>query len=121
MNLDTTLEAIISYLPTPPPYLVYTGSVDTYKGIPGIYVALSHEEYTLFGSFIPFADVYFLLNPVTPGEEGIYYEFTDNVVTPIKMKSEDIKEQVTETISELSQTFQAFIDIFVPLVGDTSD
>lgn len=121
MNLDAPLELVVSHLPPPPKGLHYTGTIDTYNSIPGIYVAVSQGEYTLFGSFIPFADLYFLQHPVDPNETGIYYDFVDNGVVEIPMNAQEIKNQVEVTIKELAQTFQAFFNIFVPLTGTDDD
>ena len=119
MNLDAPLETIVSYLPEPPEGLHYSGAIDTYQGIPGIYVSISHQEYSLFGSFIPFADVYFLRHSPNPEEDSdktyTYYEFVDNGVLEVPMSYSEITAQVKATITELANTFQAFFNIFVPL------
>lgn len=121
MNLDIPFNTLVEHLPAPPPGLEYRGAIDTYKSIPGIYISVAKDEYTLFGSFIPFSDVYFLQYPVSPDEMGIYYEFVENGVIEVPMKSSDIKKQVEATVNELSQTFQAFFNIFVPLTEVKND
>lgn len=121
MNLDRPLSAIVKYLPEPPPHITYTGTITDYSSVPGIYVAATHGEYTLFGAFIPFADVYFLMNPADDDRDHIYYDFVENGVREIPMKSYEIREQVEATISELSKTFEAFFSIFLPLTEEENE
>lgn len=121
MRLDKPMETIVKRLPPPPKGLHYAGLIDTHESVPGIYVTVMHKDYTIFGSFIPFMDVFYLQYPPTEDEEGIYYNFQSTGVETLTLPSESIHELVTESIEDLAQSFQALFDIIIPLTEDEED